>query len=82
VNNRDLRTFEARIDVTLGLAAHVSSDVVLVSESGIHTAHDVVALGKTGVDAVLVGESLLRQTNPGKGLSNLVGHPRRPRVRE
>lgn len=82
VNNRDLRTFEARIDVTLGLAAHVSSDVVLVSESGIHTADDVVALAKTGVDAVLVGESLLRQTNPGEGLSNLVGHPRRSRVRE
>jgi indole-3-glycerol phosphate synthase len=82
VNNRDLRTFEARIDVTLGLAAQVSSDVVLVSESGIHTADDVVALGKTGVDAVLVGESLLRQTNPGEGLSKLVGHPRRSRVRE
>ena len=79
VNNRDLRTFETRIDVTLDMVAHIPPDVVLVSESGIHTADDVARLGKAGVDAVLVGESLLRQESPGKGISNLVGHARRSR---
>lgn len=82
VNNRDLRTFETRIDVTLDLAAQIPADVVLISESGILTAEDVSALGRTGVDAVLVGESLLRQQNPGKGISNLLGYMRGPRGRE
>ena len=79
VNNRDLRTFETRLDVTLDMVARIPPDVVLVSESGIHTADDVARLGKAGVDAVLVGESLLRQESPGKGISNLVGHARRSR---
>ena len=74
VNNRNLSTFETRIEVTLDLAAQVPSDVVLISESGIFTGEDVSALGMTGVDAVLVGESLLRQESPGKGISNLLGY--------
>ncbi len=80
INNRNLRTFETRIDVTLSLAAQVPSSVVLVSESGIHTPADVRAVGESGVDAVLVGESLLRQEDPGAGVTSLVGQGKAPRT--
>jgi indole-3-glycerol phosphate synthase len=73
INNRNLRTFETRIDVSLSLAARVPPDVVLVSESGIHTSTDVSRVGEKGVDAVLVGESLLRQEDPGAGVTALAG---------
>ena len=73
INNRNLRTFETRIDVTLSLAARVPPGVVLVSESGIHAPADVQSVGESGVDAVLVGESLLRQEDPGAGVTALVG---------
>ena len=79
INNRDLQTFEVRIDVTLSLADRVPPEVVLVSESGIHTAADVRSVGEKGADAVLVGESLLRQGNPGEGVTALAGHPKVPR---
>ena len=73
INNRNLRTFETRIDVTLSLAARVPPSVILVSESGIHTAADVRSVGEMGVDAVLIGESLLRQEDPGAGVTALAG---------
>ena len=79
INNRNLRTFETRIDVTLALAARVPPKVVLVSESGIHTPADVCSVGEKGVDAVLVGESLLRQEDPGAGVTALAGLGRAPR---
>ena len=79
INNRNLQTFETRIEVTRSLAAGVPPSVVLVSESGIHTAADVCSLGEKGVDAVLVGESLLRQKDPGAGVAALVGRGRVPR---
>ncbi len=79
VNNRNLRTFETRLEVTLGLLDRIPPDVVLVSESGIRTREDVRLLGDKGVDAVLVGESLLRQSDPGAGVSALAGEVRRGR---
>jgi len=79
INNRNLQTFETRIDVTLSLAAMVPPGVVLVSESGIHTAADVFRVGEKGVDAVLVGESLLRQEDPGAGVTALAGQGKEPR---
>ena len=79
INNRNLRTFETRIDVTLSLATRVPPSVVLVSESGIHTAADVCRVGEKGVDAVLVGESLLRQEDPGAGVTALTGQGRASR---
>ena len=82
INNRNLRTFETRIDVTLSLAALVPPSVVLVSESGIHTPAEVGSVGERGVDAVLVGESLLRQEDPGAGVTALVGQGRAPRTGE
>ena len=80
INNRNLRTLETRIDVTLSLAAQVPPSVVLVSESGIHTPADVRNVGESGVDAVLVGESLLRQEDPGAGVTALLGQWKAPRT--
>lgn len=76
VNNRDLSTFETRLEVTLEMADRIPPDVVLVSESGIRSGEDVARLGRAGVDGVLVGESLLRQADPGAAVSELAGQPR------
>ncbi|MDX1566726.1 MAG: indole-3-glycerol phosphate synthase TrpC [Longimicrobiales bacterium] len=76
VNNRDLSTFETRLEVTLEMVHRIPPDVVLVSESGIRTGDDVARLGEAGVDAVLVGESLLRQPDPGAAVRELAGHAR------
>src|SRR5256885_8293639 len=60
INNRDLTTFDADLAVTGKLCREVPDDVILVSESGIKTARDVSRIKSCGVDAVLVGEALMR----------------------
>src|SRR5262249_31547059 len=65
VNNRNLRTFETRLEHTLDLAARVPRDRCLVSESGIRTHDDLARLEAAGVKAVLVGESLMRAPDIG-----------------
>lgn len=64
VNNRDLRTFYTDLAVTEKLAVLVPEDVILVSESGIGSRADVERVARAGIDAVLVGESLMRQGDP------------------
>jgi indole-3-glycerol phosphate synthase len=81
VNNRDLSTFETRIEVTLDLLPRIPSDVVLVSESGIRTRDQVERLGGAGVDGILVGETLLRADDPGEAASLLSGVPRNASAR-
>jgi len=61
INNRDLKTFQTSLEVTTRLAAKVPDGPLVVSESGISTHADIVRLGKSGVTAFLVGESLMRQ---------------------
>ncbi len=61
VNNRDLRTFEVDLSTTARLRPLIPDDVLLVAESGIRGAGDVTTLREMGVDAILVGESLVRQ---------------------
>jgi indole-3-glycerol phosphate synthase len=75
INNRDLRSFTVRLETTLSLLDSVPDSVVLVSESGIRTRSDVEVLARAGVDAVLVGEALLRAPVPGKMVSELSGVP-------
>jgi indole-3-glycerol phosphate synthase len=60
INNRDLNTFAVDLSVTEQLSEEVPSGVVLISESGIKTAEDVQRVAACGVDAVLVGEALMR----------------------
>ncbi|MGH7474869.1 MAG: indole-3-glycerol phosphate synthase TrpC [Longimicrobiales bacterium] len=78
INNRDLASFQTDVRQSLRLASLVPAAVVLVAESGIQSAADVVALGAAGVDAVLVGEWAMRRGGP--GLRALVGHTRAQRA--
>ncbi|MFO7172401.1 MAG: indole-3-glycerol phosphate synthase TrpC [Bacillota bacterium] len=73
INNRDLRTFETRLETTLELAGQVPPEVLLVSESGIRTPEDCRRVAAAGARAVLVGEQLMRQPDPGAALLELVG---------
>ncbi|MEZ6123667.1 MAG: indole-3-glycerol phosphate synthase TrpC [Planctomycetaceae bacterium] len=61
VNNRDLRTFVTSLEHTFELRTQIPDDVLLVSESGIRSFHDIARLRDADVGAVLVGESLMRQ---------------------
>lgn len=79
VNNRDLDRFTTDLDVTDRLAPLVPGGVVLVGESGIRSRADVVRLAAAGVDAVLVGEALMRAGSPAAGAAGLAGVPRRAR---
>lgn len=73
VNNRDLRTFVTDLGHTIRLREQVPLDAVLVGESGIHTRGDVLRLQNAGVDAMLVGESLMAQDNIGAAVRILLG---------
>lgn len=73
INNRNLKTFETTLDTTFRLMDCLPGDVVKVSESGIYTRDDVVRLRRAGADAVLVGESLMRQPDIGQKLRELTG---------
>jgi len=73
INNRNLRTFEVRLDTTLRLRPLVPEGRLIVSESGIHERADMEALAAAGVDAVLVGTSLMRAVDPVEKLKTLRG---------
>jgi indole-3-glycerol phosphate synthase len=79
INNRNLRTFQTCLEVTLELVELIPPGVTVVSESGIRTPAEVDQLGKAGVNAILVGESFLRAPDPGRAASELVGRTRVPR---
>jgi indole-3-glycerol phosphate synthase len=72
VNNRDLKTFEVRLQVSLDLASRLPAGAVHVSESGIGTAEDLNRLRAAGYHAFLIGESLMRKTDPGAALETLL----------
>ena len=72
VNNRDLRTFEVSLDVSLNLARLIPKGVLAVSESGIRTAEDLRRLSDAGYRAFLVGEHLMRSPSPGAALRDLL----------
>jgi len=73
INNRNLRTFETRLEHTLDLIASLPTNVCLVSESGILTHADIDRLQMAGVRAVLVGETLMRAADIGAKLRELRG---------
>lgn len=73
INNRNLKTFETDLNHSIELRKMIPEDVVCVSESGIHTTEDCQLLEKSGFDAILVGESLMRKDDPGKAIIDLLG---------
>ena len=73
INNRDLTTFTVSLQTTLDLLKDIPDDRTVVSESGIKTRDDVVKLQQAGVDAILVGESLMREKDIGKKVKELLG---------
>jgi len=73
MNNRDLKSFEVSLETTFALVPFVPTEVVLVSESGISQPHEVARLASAGVDAILVGEGLLRHADVGEALRLLMG---------
>ncbi|MBI1249497.1 indole-3-glycerol phosphate synthase TrpC [bacterium] len=73
INNRDLRTFEVDLHHTIRLGKEIPDDRVLVGESGIFTHDDLLMLQENDVDAVLVGESLMRQEDVQAAVRKLLG---------
>jgi indole-3-glycerol phosphate synthase len=72
INNRNLRTFETRLETTLDLLGAIPPDRIVVTESGIRSRADVALLRTRGVPAFLVGESLMRAPDPGLALWELL----------
>jgi indole-3-glycerol phosphate synthase len=73
INNRNLKNFVTTLGTTLELAALAPEGCTLVSESGIKTPADVALLRESGAHAILVGESLLRELDPGAAAAFLMG---------
>jgi len=71
INNRDLRTFETRLETTLDLLPRIPSDRLCVTESGIHDRADVARMREHGVNGFLVGEAFMRAPSPGARLRDL-----------
>ena len=72
VNNRDLNTFEVDLGHTIRVKHRLPSDRLIVGESGIVTRSDVQQLSRAGIDAMLVGESLMRAPDIGRAVRNLL----------
>ena len=73
VNNRDLRTFDTRLDVTLDLLPRIPDDRIVITESGILKPQDVALMRESGVNCFLVGEAFMRAPAPGVELARLFG---------
>jgi indole-3-glycerol phosphate synthase len=73
INNRDLHTFEVRLETTLGLLELTPKDRIIVTESGILTPDHVSRLRRHGVNAFLVGEAFMKAAEPGEKLAGLFG---------
>ena len=76
INNRDLATFETDLNNTRRLAGKIPARCVIISESGIADANDLAVLKEQGVAAVLVGETFMKEKDPGRALKRLLGNAR------
>jgi len=72
INNRDLQTFKTDIKTTLALIQSVPDDIIAVSESGLNTREDIASLRRSGIDAFLIGEALMRAPSPGLKLKDFL----------
>jgi len=73
INNRNLETFLTDIETTVRLRALIPTSIITVSESGINTPDDIKHLRSCGIDAFLIGESLMREPDPGLKLGQFLG---------
>ena len=71
INNRNLQTFETSLSNTTDLLVSIPEDILVVTESGIHTHEDVALMRDSGVNSFLIGEALMRAKNPGRRLEEL-----------
>ncbi len=71
INNRNLRSFEVNLDTTIELLDQIPDELIVVTESGIHTPDDVARMQKHSVNAFLVGEAFMRADDPGAKLAEL-----------
>ena len=71
INNRDLRTFEVDLKTTLRLKREIPSRTRVISESGIKSSEDVKILKEAGVNGILVGEILMRVSDPASKIREL-----------
>lgn len=71
INNRNLHTFETRLDQTIELLGAIPDDRIVVTESGIHSRDDVALMRNHGVNSFLVGEAFMRAEDPGAALKAL-----------
>jgi indole-3-glycerol phosphate synthase len=71
INNRDLRTFDTDLQITLDLLGKIPPDRIVITESGIHTAQDVALMRSHNVHAFLVGEAFMKAPDPGEALRSL-----------
>ncbi len=73
INNRDLHEFTTTLETTLNLLPHVPEGKLVVTESGILSSHDVSLMQENGVTTFLVGEAMMRATNPASEFRSLFG---------
>ena len=71
INNRDLHTFTTSLQTSIDLAAGLSDDRLVITESGIHSPEDVALMHRNGIFGFLIGESLMRSEQPGAKLREL-----------
>ncbi len=76
VNNRDLKSFHVDLEHTIRMRRKIPAEVRVVGESGIRTRADAERLEAAGVQAILVGESLMRQADVGRAVDDLLGRGR------
>lgn len=73
VNQRNLSTFEVQTDLAIKLRKEIPKEVTMVAESGINSRKQVEELQEAGVDAILVGETLMRADDPSRAAAELLG---------
>ena len=74
INNRNLDTFETNLETTLQLRHRIPEGKIIVSESGIKTRADVLVLEEAGIDAILIGETLMRSRDISQKINELFGN--------
>ena len=72
INNRNLKTFEVSLEHSIKLAKQIQGDFVKISESGIKTVDDILYLKEHGFEGFLIGESFMKNENPGKAFADFI----------